>query len=51
MPAVATLACDVAKVPPTYLPEDEIKRRISKVEKEEVEGSSMPMLLAEEGMK
>ena len=40
-----------AITPLTYLPEDEIKRRRSKVEKEEVEGSSMPMLLTEEGMK
>ena len=34
------------RTPPQYLPEEEMKEEISKVEKEEEEGLSMPTLLA-----
>ena len=36
-----------ARTPPTYFSEEEMKEEISKVEKEEVEGLSMPTLSAQ----
>ena len=39
------------RTPPLYLPEEEMKEEISKVEKEEEEGLSMPTLSALKGMK
>ena len=39
------------RTPPLYLELEEMKEEMSKVEKELEEGLSMPMLLAQEGMK
>ena len=39
------------RTPPLYFWAEEMKEEISKVEKEEEEGLSMPTLSAEEGMK
>ena len=39
------------RTPPEYLKSEEMKDEISKVEKEEEEGLSMPTLSALEGMK
>ena len=39
------------RTPPEYLPTEEMKEEISKVEKEEEEWLSMPMLSAWSGMK
>ena len=39
------------RTPPKYLEEEEMKEEMSKVEKEEEEGLSMPIWLALEGMK
>ena len=38
------------RTPPLYLPLEEMKEEISKVEKEEEEGLSMPIWLASKGM-
>ena len=39
------------RTPPEYLLRERLEEEISKVEKEEEEGLSMPTLSAEEGMK
>ena len=39
------------RTPPTYLPSEEMGEEISKVEKEEEDGLSMPTLSAWKGMK